>query len=101
MNCIRERILVGASLSLKEFRLEEYKDLINFGVCSEYFSDCEECENADFDEVIAIVDKEWLLKKIGGDNPIQFLKEEYTSDDSVEWYYDAIREKKLAMVAFV
>lgn len=33
-------------------------------------------------------------------NDGQYLKEEYTSDDSIGWYDDALMENKVVMIAF-
>lgn len=100
MNEVRERIL----LSLTKYPdFSEYKDLIAFCISSEKFSDCEDEENGiepDFDDVIAIVEKEWLFDYMGVENPLEYLKNEYTSDDSIDWFDEAVRLNKLVMVSF-
>ena len=91
MNAVRERILIGIKPYLE---FSEHKDLISFCVCSECFEDWEEIEEgygADFDELVVVVDKEWLfdyMKKDRIENPLDYLKNEYTSDDSYEWFID-------------
>lgn len=103
MNKIRERIL-SAVMPYMEYA--EHKDLISFCVCSEYFTNCEDEEleiEPDFTEVVAVVEKDWLfskMKKEGIENPLKYLKEEYTSDDSVKWYDEALMENKIVMVSF-
>lgn len=107
MNQVRERILLDVAKSLREFPYAEHKDLISFCVCSECFEDWEEIENgngADFNDVIAIVDKDWLFKYMSEDmnieNPRKYLQQEYTSDDSIDWFDMANIQGKLMMVAF-
>ena len=103
MNSVRERILLDILKSVREFPNADHKDLISFCVCSECFEDWEEIENgsgADFNEVIAIVDKEWLFDYMDMENPRKYLQEEYTSDDSINWFDEANRQGKLMMIAF-
>lgn len=100
MNAVRQRIL----LSIPPYKLfGEHKDLISFCVCSEYFADCEDENNgieADFDEVIVIVEKDWLFTFMQVKNPLEYLKNEYTSEDSIGWFDEALRMGKVVMVAF-
>lgn len=100
MNLIRERVL----LSIPRYsEFSEYKDLITFCICSEQFSDREDEDNGiepDFDEVIAIVEKAWLFDYINKSDPPAYLKNEYISDDSIDWLYEAIRNSKIVMVEF-
>lgn len=100
MNIVRERILLGIT-EYKEFA--EHKDLISFCVCSECFMDCEDEDNgieADFSEVIVIVEKDWLFDYMAMENPLEYLQNEYTSDDSIDWFDEAIRHNKVVMVGF-
>lgn len=67
----------------------------------------DEEEESDFDEVIVVVEKDWLFNLIKrtedfrtDDEVLKFLQEEYTSDDSIMWYYDALRKHKVVMVDF-
>lgn len=80
-----------------------YVDLISFSICGEYFD-----EDADFDEVIVVVEKDWLLNHIvkteqfkDTDASMEFLKNDYTSDESYEWYASALVEKKIVAVNFL
>ena len=100
MNVVRQRII----LSIPEYlEFWKHKDLIAFCVCSEYFMDCEDDENgieADFNEVIAIVEKDWLFEYMDMEDPLDYLQNEYTSDDSIDWFDEAIRQNKIVMVGF-
>lgn len=83
--------------------LKECKDLIYFCVCSEYFVNSDDEDELDFDEVIIVVERDWLfnmLKCNGITDPIKFLQEEYTSDDSIEWYNQANSSHKIVAVSF-
>ena len=106
MNKVKERIL-------KEIKPysdnNEYKDLISFYIDSYYFEDWNEIEDnhgctlANFNEVIIIVEKDWLftlMRKNGIANPLQYLKEKYTSKDSYEWYEAANNENKIVGISF-
>lgn len=100
MNTVRQRVV----LSIPEYlEFAEHRDLISFCICSEYFMDCEDEENgieADFEEVIAIVEKDWLFNYMGVGDPLDYLQNEYTSDDSINWFDEAIRQNKIVMVGF-
>lgn len=100
MNVVRQRIV----LSIPEYmEFAEHKDLIAFCVCSEYFMDIEDEENgidADFNEVVAVVEKDWLFSYMDVENPLDYLQNEYTSDDSIDWFDEAIRQNKIVMVSF-
>lgn len=84
---------------------------MHFCVCEGYVnynSNTEEDEESDFDELIVIVEKDWLFDLIKrtesletNEEVLKFLQEEYTSDDSSMWYCDALREHKVVMVDFV
>lgn len=106
MNAIRERILSGITPYLD---FSQHKDLISFCVSSECFEDWEEMEEnggtavADFSEVVVIVEKEWLFNQMtheGIGNPLNYLQEEYVSDDSYEWFVEAKRQGKIVLVGF-
>jgi len=100
MNVVRERVL----LSITDFKeYAEHKDLISFVVCSESFMDWEDEANgieADFAEVIVVVEKDWLFDYMGIENPREYLQNEYTSDDSIDWFDEALRQNKVLMVSF-
>lgn len=110
MNKVRERILKEVTKA-KYQDYGKHRDLISFCVCDGYFdynADTNEEEESDFDEVIVVVEKDWLFDLIKRQNDFKmdyevrsFLQEEYTSDDSSMWYCDALREHKVVMVDFV
>ena len=84
----------------------EHKDLIAFSVGAEYFAyDYETNEEfeADFEEFVAIVEKDWLfehMKKGGVENPLDYLQNEYTWDDSYEWFNNAKAFGKVVAIDF-
>lgn len=97
MNQVRERIL----LNLTPYTgLSEHKDLISFCVSCEYFTDYGDKEEPDFNEIVVIVEKEWLFEHMQVENPLEYLRNEYTSDDSIEWFEDALTSHKVVMVSF-
>ena len=58
---------------------------------------------ADFVEVIAAVEKEWLFNhmKVGGvEHPLAYLRNEYVWDDSYEWFINAKSFGKVAVIEF-
>lgn len=102
---IRDRILREVKGSkYKEF--EKHKDLISFCICNENFETQEDINNgicADFHEVIVVVEKDWLFKNMkdaGIENPLKYLQEEYNSDDSYNWYCEALINNKIVMIDF-
>jgi hypothetical protein len=100
MNAVRERILTGMT-PYKDYA--KHKDLISFCICSENFMNIEDEENgieADFEEVIAIVEKDWLFDYMKMENPLEYLQNEYTSDDSIDWFDEALRNNKVVMISF-
>lgn len=109
MNKVRERILKEVA-EAKYQDYEKHRDLISFCVCDGYFdynADTDEEEESDFDEVIVVVEKDWLfnlIKRIENlrtnDEVLKFLQEEYTSDDSSTWYEEAILAHKVVMIDF-
>lgn len=88
----------------------QHEDLIAFSICGEYLSyspDAYEEEENDFDKLIVIVVKDWLFNLIKrtenfrtDDEVKRFLNEEYTSDDSIVWYEEAILANKIVMTVF-
>ena len=105
MNPVRERILIG----IKPYQISEHKDLAAFCVDSEEFEDWDEVEEnngdlvSDFCELICIVEKDWLYNKIReelNEEPLHYLRDVYTSDDSYDWFIDAKEQGKLVMVGF-
>lgn len=107
MNEVRQRILLDVNKSITNYPINEHRDLIAICVCDGYFGDVEDNNNgieSDFNEVIAVVDKNWLfdyMKKTEDiENPRDYLINEYTSDDSSVWFDEANRAGMIAMVAF-
>ena len=103
MNKVRERILASIEPYLD---FGKHKDLIAFCVCGEYFSYDVEADSeieADFDELIVVVEKDWLfsfMKEYDIENPLEYLQNEYTSDDSLVWFDRANEQGKVVMVDF-
>ena len=105
MNVVRERVLEGINPYV-DFSL--HRDLISFCVDSECFEDMDEIEEnenvaSDFNEVIVVVEKQWLFNLMrveGTKNPLRYLQEEYTSDDSYEWFLEAKAAGKIVLVGF-
>ena len=100
MNAVRERILIDMT-PYKGF--SEHKDLIAFCVCSEFFMDYDDENNGiepDFNEIVVIVEKDWLFDFMDVENPLEYLRNEYTSDDSIVWFDEALRHNKVVMINF-
>lgn len=103
MNEVRKRILESIT-PYKDFA--EHKDLMGFVVGGEYFNYDYETDTElelDFDEVVVAVEKDWLfalMKNDGIENPLDFLQNEYTYDDSIEWFNKASMEGKIAVIEF-
>ena len=104
MNAVREKIL-SCIKPYKDFN--KCKDLVAFTIGSDYFTYDYETDNeleADFGKVIVVVEKEWLFKNMREDdieNPLEYLQHEYTWDDSLEWYEDAMEAGKIAAIDFI
>ncbi len=103
MNSGGERVWCGG----KPYQSSRRGDLAACCVDSEEFEDWKEVEDnngdlvADFNEVVCIVEKDWLFDKIRketGKEPRHYLCDVYTSDDSYDWFIDAKTEGKLVMV---
>ena len=100
MNAIRKRILSSIT---RYPNFTEYKDLIGFCICGEYFMNSEDEDNdiePDFDEVVVIVEKDWLFQYMKKSNPLEYLQNEYTSNDSFDWFSEAIIQQKVVMIEF-
>lgn len=103
MNVIREKVLEDMKPYMA---FAEHKDLVAFTVGADYFTyDYEtytELE-ADFYELVVVVEKEWLFNHMRSDdikNPLDYLQNEYTSDDSIEWFEKAKIKGKIVVVEF-
>ena len=80
-----------------------YRDLISFGVDADHFIDWDDEDNKiepDFDELLVVVEKNWLFRYMDVEDPLDYLQNEYTSDDSIDWFDEALRHNKVVMVAF-
>lgn len=103
MNIVRSRVLEDMNPYLD---FAKHKDLIAITIGADYFSyDAENDEEleADFGEVIAVVEKDWLftfMLKEEIENPLDYLQNEYTWDDSFVWFYNAKTEGKVVTVEF-
>lgn len=103
MNKVKERILASIEPYMD---FAEHKDLIAFCVCSECFNYDVETDSeieTDFNEIVVVVEKDWLfnlMKEYGIENPLYYLQNEYTSDDSVVWFDVAVEQRKVVMVDF-
>lgn len=103
MNAIREKVLADMKPYLD---FAKHKDLIAITIGADYFTyDCEtdtEFE-ADFGEVVAVIEKDWLftiMLKEGIENPLDYLQNEYTWDDSFVWFFNAKVDGKVAVIEF-
>ena len=103
MNKVKERILASIEPYMD---FAKHKDLIAFCVCDGYFAYDVESDSeieTDFNELIAVVEKDWLfnlMKEDGIENPLDYLQNEYTSDDSFVWFDKAVEQGKVVMVDF-
>ena len=103
MNEVRKRILE----SIKPYKdFWKHKDLIAFCVCDGYLVYDYEMEKElepDFEELVVVVEKDWLfnfMKQYDIENPLDYLQNEYTSDDSSVWFDEAVEQGKVVMVDF-
>lgn len=103
MNAVRKKILADMKPYME---FAEHKDLIAFTVGADYFTYDYETDmelEADFSEIIVVVEKDWLfeqMKKEDIENPLDFLQNEYTWDDSIGWFADAKIDGKIVTVEF-
>lgn len=104
MNSVKKKIIKITEKALRTYKYADHRDLISFCVGVEYLCDVDEEATADFSEIIAIVDKDWLFdymsNNLGIRNPRKFLQEEYTFDDSIIWFKKAIKENHLMAIVF-
>lgn len=105
MDIIKNRIQLEVDCN----RYSEYakhRDLISFVVCSECFlteNDINFGIEPEFNEIIVIVEKDWLfdiMQKDGISKPRKYLQEEYSSDNAYNWYRKALFERKVVMVDY-
>ena len=103
MNAVREKVLDGIEPYLD---FGKHRDLIAICIGADYYTyDCEtdtELE-ADFGEIIVAVEKDWLFHFMMNENitnPLDYLNNEYTYDDSIVWFENAKTAGKVAVVEF-
>ena len=105
MDIVKNRILVEIDAN-QYLDFGKHKDLIAFVTDSECFITPQDKNfglEPSFSELIVIVEKEWLfdiMRKEGILLPLKYLQETYTSDNSYNWYKQAIKERKVVTVSF-
>lgn len=103
MNKVRENIL---SMIKPYSDFYKHKDLIAITIGADYFSydyvSDEELE-VDFSELVVVIEKGWLfelMKENDIEDPLHYLQNEYTWDDSYEWFERASSEGKVVVIEF-
>ena len=97
MNAVRKKIMN---------LIPPCKDFIAFSVGGEYLNYDAETNTAietDFEELIVVVEKNWLfdyMKADGIKNPRNYLENTYTWDDSIDWFWEAVKQKKIVSYNF-
>ena len=85
----------------------EHNELLGLVVCGESFYD--DFYKQEFDELIFAVEKEWLINYLNeqsgriewdGDRVKEWLREEYTSDDSYPIFWKAMEDSAIVMLEF-
>lgn len=106
MTTVQQRILIDFGHH-QYLDWAEHRDMIGFTVPVERFLDYQEEEDENFDpgftELLVIVEKDYLfgiIEKDGYADPRQYLKDEYSSEDAIRWYDEAMNNRKIAMVSF-
>lgn len=77
----------------------KFNDLVAFSVGATYLC----IEETSFQEIVVAVEKEYLfhlMQEQGIEDPIDYLKNEYTWDDSIIWFERAAEEGKIAVTEF-
>ena len=103
MNAVRERVVADMKPYLD---FAQHRDLIAIAIGAEYYTyDCKTDKEleADFSEVIAVIEKDWLftvMLKEEIENPLEYLQNEYTWDDSFVWFENAKTAGKVVVVKF-
>ena len=103
MNKVRKEVMDGIAPYVD---FSKHRDLVAFTVGADYFSYDYETDTeipADFFEIVAVVEKDWLfrqMKKADISNPLEYLQDEYTWDDSFEWFQSAKIAGKVIAVEF-
>ena len=103
MNAVRKRVMADMKPYLE---FAEHKDLIAITVGADYFTydwkSGKELE-ADFHEIVAVVEKDWLFATMLAEeieDPLDYLQNEYAWDDSFAWFEDAKVNGKVVAVQF-
>lgn len=103
MNAVREKVMADMKPYLD---FAQHKDLIAITVGADYFiydyETGKELE-ADFGEVVTVVEKDWLFATMLAEeieDPLEYLQNEYTWDDSFNWFEDAKIAGKVVVVEF-
>lgn len=103
MNTVREKVISDMRPYMD---FSAHKDLIAFTIGAEYFtydSKADEELEADFGEVVVAVEKDWLFAVMLAEeieNPLEYLQNEYTWDDSFAWFESAKMAGKVVVVEF-
>ena len=103
MNAVRSKVMDDMKPYLD---FAQHKDLVAFTVGADYFTYDAEADKeleADFGEIIVAVEKDWLFEHMMKDdieNPMEYLQDEYTWDDSINWFEDAKMYGKIAVIEF-
>ena len=103
MNVVREKMLEGMK-PYGDFSM--HKDLVAVTVGAEYYTYDHETDKdlvADFEEAVIVIEKDWLFSEMKRDNianPLDFLQNEYTWDNSTVWFENAKEEGKIIAVNF-
>ena len=104
MNRVREKVLENKKPYVD---FSEHKDLIAIVVGDSYYTydaDNDVEMESDFSEVVAVTEKDWLFKSMIDDdnieNPLDYLQNVYTYDDSFAWFESAKINGKVVAVEF-
>jgi len=103
MNAVREKVLANMKPYME---FAKHKDLIAITIGVDYFAYDDETDTeleADFNEIVAVVEKDWLftfMLQEEIENPLDYLQNEYTWDDSFVWFENAKEKGKVVVVSF-
>ena len=104
MNTVRKRVMEDMKPYLD---FAQHRDLVAITVGADYFTYEAETDReleADFGEVVVAVEKDWLFTLMLEeeiDDPLEYLQNEYTWDDSFAWFENAKMAGKIAVVEFI
>lgn len=103
MNAVRKRVMADMKPYLE---FAKHKDLIAITVGADYFTYDWETDSeleADFYEIVAVVEKDWLFTTMLAEeieDPLDYLQNEYLWDDSLAWFENAKENGKVVAVQF-